>query len=420
MSNEKLEINEFFKKLGFKDDNINLRQKCMENFLKDGFPSKKHEDWKFFDFDKIILNEIPNLNFFNDAILKDLYYADKIQKLGFSIKEYNHIIFVNGFIQNIELNHEDQNKIEVIRNNSIDTVKNESLINLNNALSYDYIKLLVKDKYIFNKPLLILSFSNDLITNINFNSRIDIEMEKNSILSMADINFHNSKKNFFNLNKNIKLAEGSILKNYILDPFNNENLHYTNTKIDLEGNSVAENFILSSGSNFSKNEIICNLKEQYSSAFVNGIINLNNNKKHEIRTKISHLSENTKSYQLVKCALKDEAKAVYQGKIFVDQVAQKTDGYQSSKAVLLDKATEFNCKPELEIYADDVKCSHGSSSGNLDENKIFYLMTRGLNKLEAKKILLDGYFLEVIEKITDNEIKKITKILMGIKWILIT
>ena len=415
MFNEKYEINELFKMLGIKDDNIHLRQKCMENFFKAGFPSKKQEDWKFFDFNKIILNEIPNLNFFNNAILKDLNYTNKIQKLSFSIKDYNHIIFVNGFIKNIELNHEDKSKIEVIRNNSIDTSSNESLINLNNALSYDYIKLVVKDKYIFNKPLLILSFSSDLVTNINFNSRIDIEMKKNSILSIANINLHNSKKNFFNLNKNIKLAEGSILKNYILDAFKNENLHYSNTKIDLERNSVAENFILSSGCNFSKNEIICNLKEQYSSAFVNGVINLNNNKTHEIRTKISHLSENTKSYQLVKCALKDEAKAVYQGKIFVDSVAQKTDGYQSSKAVLLNKETEFNCKPELEIYADDVKCSHGSSSGNLDENKIFYLMTRGLNKMEAKKILLDGYFLEVIEKITDNEIKKITKILMGVK-----
>ena len=127
------------------------------------------------------------------------------------------------------------------------------------------------------------------------------------------------------------------------------------------------------------------------------------------------MSENTKSYQLIKCALKNQAKAVYQGKIFVDSVAQKTDGCQLSKAILLDKETEFNGKPELEIYADDVKCSHGSSSGNLDENKIFYLMTRGLNKNEAKKILLDGYFLEVIDKITDEEIKKISKILLGIK-----
>ena len=102
-------------------------------------------------------------------------------------------------------------------------------------------------------------------------------------------------------------------------------------------------------------------------------------------------------------------------KIFVDSKAQKTDGYQLSKGILLNDGTEFNAKPELEIYADDVKCSHGSSSGNLDENKIFYLMTRGLSKDEAKKILLDGFYMEVIEKITDIKIKKIIKKLMNIK-----
>ena len=77
--------------------------------------------------------------------------------------------------------------------------------------------------------------------------------------------------------------------------------------------------------------------------------------------------------------------------------------------ITLNENTEFNGKPELEIYADDVKCSHGSSSGNLDENKIFYLMTRGLNKNEAKKLLIDGYLMEVIDKITDERIKAIIK-----------
>ena len=109
------------------------------------------------------------------------------------------------------------------------------------------------------------------------------------------------------------------------------------------------------------------------------------------------------------CVLNNQSKAVYQGKIYVDRKAQKTDGYQSSKAILLNENTEFNGKPELEIYADDVKCSHGSSSGNLDENKIFYLMTRGLNKNEAKKLLIDGYLMEVIDKITDERIKAIIK-----------
>ena len=107
--------------------------------------------------------------------------------------------------------------------------------------------------------------------------------------------------------------------------------------------------------------------------------------------------------------MEDSSRAVYQGKIFVNSQAQKTDGYQLSKAILLNKDSEFNAKPEFEIYADDVKCSHGSASGSLDENSIFYLMSRGLNQTTAKELLINGFLLDVVEKITDNEIKKLLK-----------
>ena len=164
-----------------------------------------------------------------------------------------------------------------------------------------------------------------------------------------------------------------------------------------------------------KNEINCNLKGRYSSAFVNGIFSLKDKNHHEIRTSINHLIDNTKSYQLIKSVLENESKAVYQGKIFVDSKAQKTDGYQLSKAILLNETTEFNAKPELEIYADDVKCSHGSASGSLNDDAIFYLMSRGLNYTKAKKLLINGFLLEVVEKITDSQIKNLIKNMIGLK-----
>ena len=167
-----------------------------------------------------------------------------------------------------------------------------------------------------------------------------------------------------------------------------------------------ENFIFSQGSKFIKNEIECDLKGKHSSAFINGILNLDKSNHHEIKTRINHISESTKSYQLIKNVLKDESKGVFQGKIFVNKKAQKTDGYQLSKVLLVDKNTEFDAKPELEIYADDVKCSHGSTSGNIDENSIFYLMSRGLSRVQAKQLIIEGFLLEVVEQITDSEIKK--------------
>ena len=151
---------------------------------------------------------------------------------------------------------------------------------------------------------------------------------------------------------------------------------------------------------------------------MNGIFSLKDNKQHEIRTSINHLVENTKSYQLIKSVLGKNSKAVYQGRIYVDSIAQKTDGYQLSKAILLDETSEFNAKPELEIYADDVKCSHGSASGSLNENSIFYLMSRGLNYKESKELLINGFLLDVVEKITDAEIRNLIKNMIGLtEWI---
>ena len=125
--------------------------------------------------------------------------------------------------------------------------------------------------------------------------------------------------------------------------------------------------------------------------------------------------DNTKSYQLIKSVLDNDSKSVYQGKIFVSADAQKTDGYQLSKAILLSENAEFNAKPELEIYADDVKCSHGSASGNLNQDSIFYLMSRGLNYKQAKELLINGFLLDVVEKITDSEVRNLIKNIIGLK-----
>ena len=120
---------------------------------------------------------------------------------------------------------------------------------------------------------------------------------------------------------------------------------------------------------------------------------------------MNHLAPNCKSYQKIKNVLESDSKGVYQGKIFVKDIAQKTDAYQLSKALILDNQAEFNAKPELEIYADDVKCSHGSSSGSIDEDSIHYIMTRGIEFDEAKKLLIKGFLNEIFENVVEKKIK---------------
>ncbi len=390
----------------FKKNNFNV-------FLEQGFPNRKLENWKFSDLNQIIKNNIGELTFYNDYSKEN--QIDKIELIN--ELEHNKLIIVDGKIEKIDFKFEDKDKIEVLAEQGEEIIKKNinSLINLNNAFSNKFCKIIIKKNYSLKKPLVVYHSTNKDTKFKNTNSRIDFKLEENACLKLIDIFKDNSEKNFINIYYNFELDKSSILKNYKIDRSINNNIKYSYNNIKQEANSVSETFILSSGSKFFKNEINCDLIGQHSSAFVNGIFDLDDENHHEIKSNINHLIENTKSYQLIKSVLEKKSKAVYQGKIFVSSEAQKTDGYQLSNAILLSENSEFNAKPELEIYADDVKCSHGSSSGSLDENSIFYLMSRGLNYKEAKKLLINGFLLDVIEKITDEEIKNLIKNLLGVK-----
>ena len=397
----------------FSKKDIEFRRKYLKKFIQRGFPNRKQEDWKFLDINQIIKKNIGDLSFFNDySIPNNIDTSIFVSGL-----EHNKIIFINGRLEKIDFDYEDKNKIEIsdeIEKKVLFDSEN-SLIDLNNAFTNKTFKIVIKENYSLKKPLIIYHTTNKKIKSKSINLRLDFELEQNSSLRLIDFFTDNTDKNFVNILYNFNLKKDSILKNYKIDRFKNNNLKYSFNNIEQETNSISETFILSAGSNYLKNEVNCNLKGEYSSAFVNGVFSLNENQQHEIRTTINHLEENTKSYQLIKSVLGKESKAAYQGKIFVNSKAQKTDGYQLSKAILLDETSEFNAKPELEIYADDVKCSHGSASGSLNENSIFYLMSRGLDYQQSKKLLINGFLLDVVEKITDTEIKNLIKNIIGLK-----
>tara|TARA_B100001564_G_scaffold156310_1_gene131280 strand:- start:1243 stop:2490 length:1248 start_codon:yes stop_codon:yes gene_type:complete len=409
----KIDFEKSFKNSSFSTKNINIKKEFLNKFIKEGLPNKSLENWKFSDISQIIKKEIGDLSFYND-----ISAPSKIDpSIYLNGLEQNSIVFVNGRPEKIDFQFEEKNKLEILDDFELNKDYSDinSLINLNNAFVDKSFKIVIKENYSFKKPLVIYHYTNKKIKSKNINLRLNFILEKNSSLKLIDVLNDASEKNFINTFYNFKINQDAILKNYKIDIKNNSNIKYIFTNIEQEKNSLSETFIASSGSDFIKNEINCNLSGEHSSAFVNGIFSLNKQKHHEIRTSINHLTEHTKSSQLIKSVLENDAKAVYQGKIYVSSKAQKTDGYQLSKAILLDETTEFNAKPELEIYADDVKCSHGSASGSLNENSIFYLMSRGLNYKEAKELLISGFLLDVIEKITDSEIKSLIKKMIGLQ-----
>ena len=408
-NNIKLNFENYLNEKNFSSSQKEIKEVNFDNFIKNGFPNKRIEDWKFSDLKQIIATNFDNIDF-----SKKEKQSNIDENLTVDL-EHNKIVFIDGIISKIDFSYENEEKVVVEQNSNLEKELSEnSLLNLNTAFVSDYTKILVKSGYQFKKPLILFNFLSNDLNNIGLNTRLDIDLEDDASLNVINISNENLNNNFLNFRQKINIGKNSILKNYSLDINENSNFKYSFKDINLEKNSHLEYFILSKGSKFLKHDINCSLNSEYGSVVLNGIIDLNEKKHHEIKTKINHNEENCKSYQLIKSVLNDNSKGVYQGKIYVNSKAQKTDGYQLSRALLLNDEVEFNAKPELEIYADDVKCSHGSTSGNVDEDSIFYLMSRGLSYEQSKKLLTNGFLNEVIEKITNDEVKLLVKKLIGI------
>ena len=394
------EINKI-KILNQKDKNFRLEN--LKLFNQQGFPSRNQEDWKFSDINQIFSKNFKNLESFKNEI--------KPKSINF-IKEFdhNHILMVNGKLENSEFKFEDKNKIKIKSYNesnfSINKEEN-SLINLNNALSNNGLFLEVVDNYRFEKAIIIYNvFTDDLKDNL-LNNKNKIILGKNSELHIVEYNINQSKNKFiYNTTENVILNENASLKTINLQANQNEGFFYKFSKGKMKSNSNYSSFIFSSGPKFNKIDAEFDLEGENCDCNIKSALFINKDKHQEIKTKINHLVPNCKSYQKIKSVVDAEGKGVYQGKIYVKDIAQKTNAYQLSKALLLSENSEFNSKPELEIYADDVKCSHGSTSGSVDENSIHYLMTRGLSKKQAVQLLVNGFLNEIIGDIKSNSVRK--------------
>jgi Fe-S cluster assembly protein SufD len=378
------------------------RQKNLALFYKSGFPTKQVEDWKFTD-----LNSILNKNF--DSISNDVDFECNRDLEIIKNFEHNYIFLNNGKIISSSFDHEEKNKILIKDFNQKELTNLDpanTLALLNNALSSGGFSLEITKNYKLKKPLVVYNYFSKNLKNKILNNKNSIKLNEGSELILIDYNDSNTQSNFIrNTIDVVSLDEKAILKNILIQNSKCNGHFYKYIKVSLEGSSNYENYILSSGLKLNKIEIEINLNKDNSSCGIYSALNLSEDQHQEIKTRINHNSPNCKSYQKIKNVLNDNSKGVYQGKIFVDKIAQKTDAYQLSKALILNDKAEFDAKPELEIYADDVKCSHGSTSGSMDFETVYYLMTRGIPKKKAVELLINGFLNEVLENITNRELK---------------
>ena len=377
-----------------------FRIKNLEFFKITGFPNKRHEDWKFSDFKSIIDS--------NFDILDASQVSSTIDEIEL-LKDFDHnyIFLVNGTLHKSNFEYEEKNKIKISSYNKINDyeISKNPLVCLNNALAESGYFLEVEKNYKFKKVLVIYNFFTKNVKNKILNNKNKIKLNENSELHIIEYTINKSKF-INNTYENIVLEKKSKLKSLFVQSSKSDGFFHKFLKHSLSSDSQYSNLIFSSGPKFNKLDIECDLIGKNSNCTILSALFLNNDEHHEIKTRVNHLAPHCKSYQRIKNVLNSKSKGIFQGKIYVKDIAQKTDAYQLSKALLLNDDAEFNSKPELEIYADDVKCSHGSTSGSLDEDSLHYLMTRGLNRDDSAKLLIKGFLNDIVEFIKSPSIKK--------------
>ncbi len=203
----------------------------------------------------------------------------------------------------------------------------------------------------------------------------------------------------------IRVGPGATLRHYKDQNEGFRAFHTAATDVRVFENGRYENFVLTTGAALSRNEIAVVLDGRGASCRLDSGYLVRGRQHADNTTTIIHARPQTTSAEVYKGVLDDQARAVFQGRIVVEKDAQKADGHQLNKTILLSNRAEIDTKPELEIFADDVKCSHGAAAGELDEDALFYMRARGIDQADARRMLVEAFVGETLENISDISVR---------------
>lgn len=248
--------------------------------------------------------------------------------------------------------------------------------------------------------VVILSIAPDGHRPIDFHPRHAVCLEAGARLSLIEV-ARGQGTYLHNAVTDVAVAENAVLTHVRLQQESSEAFHLNTTFATIAESAVYDAFVLTLGARLARTEVHARLAGPNAAVHLNGAQLLDGQQHGDITTVVSHDAPSCASRQTVKNVLGGKSRGVFQGKIEVARVAQKTDGYQMSQALLLSPGAEIDCKPQLEIYADDVKCSHGATVGELDADQLFFLRSRGIPLEAARAILVRAFLTEALDVVQD-------------------
>lgn len=396
------------------------RKSVLQNFE---FPTKKDEEYKYTNLKEITEK---SYNFFPKP---EHFISEKeLKKLHFGEENFDFVVFANGKFhkelskisaENLEflpfeelLNNEKYAEIFEDYFNKLAEEKSE-FTKLNLAYFTNGFFLKVPKNTVVEKPIHVFYLSQNQKENTFYNTRNLLIAEENSHIEIIE-SHHNFDESFVFTNsvteiftvKNAKAdwhkLQNDSEKSYIID----------NTFAKQERDSLTTVNTFSFGGKLVRNNLDFIQNGENINSFMNGITIIGNEQLVDHHTAVHHNEPNCKSYQNYKGIFKDKSHGVFNGKVFVDKIAQKTNAYQQNNNILLNEGATIDTKPQLEIFADDVKCSHGCTVGQLNKDAMFYLRARGISENEARALLLYAFANDAMQNIDIEPLKlKISKLL---------
>lgn len=401
------------------NDNAELhevRSQAIKNFETKGFPTKKEEAWKYTSLNAILKHDFSVFPKHENAI----EFKDVKKYFLHDVDTYK-VVFIDGKFSSF-LSSTTHDGLDVCLLSSaltkpkykmvIDTYfnqiasKEETLTTLNTAFAFEGAYINVPKSKVVEKPIEIIYFSTGNEAALMVQPRNLIIVGENAHVQIVER--HQS------LNSNPVLTnsvtEIFAQKRAIVDYYKVQNDVLTanlvdNTYIAQKQESRVAVHTFSFGGNITRNNLNFYHQGERIDSTLKGITIIGENQHVDHYTLVHHAQPNCESHQNYKCILDDKATGVFNGKIFVEKEAQKTDAFQQNNNILISEKATINAKPQLEIFADDVKCSHGCTIGQLDENAMFYMQQRGIPKKEAKALLMYAFTNEVTSSIQIPELK---------------
>ena len=392
-----------------------IRSEAIKQFESIGFPNKKLENWKYtslknlLNTDYTVLPEINNVLEFKNI---KKYLIDDIDSYK--------IIFVDGkYCSHLsETTHEGmdicilsaaltQSKYELIIENYFNKIAlKDGITSLNTAFSNEGAFIHIPKNKFVEKPIQIIHFSTGNESSLMFQPRNLVVVDENSQVQIIERHQSLSEnKVFTNSVTEIYADKKSIIDYYKIQNDNLQASLIDNTYVNQERNSAFSMHTFSFGNELVRNNLNISQNDEFIETTIKGVTIIGDNQHVDHNTLIKHNKPNCNSHQDYKGIYDNKSTGVFNGKIIVEKQAQKTNAFQSNNNVLLSDKATVNAKPQLEIYADDVKCSHGCTVGQLDKNALFYLKSRGIPEKEATALLMYGFANNILESVKIPEIK---------------